>query len=80
MFEIPFIYWSNQTNKIAEYINYADRKYMTDDIIYSTADLLNIQFDGMKPENSIFSSHFVPKPRKVRNDLDYDKEIKTQFN
>lgn len=76
MFEIPFVFWSNNKNELEKYKPFADRKYMTDDFIYSVADLLNISFEGMKNENSIFHPTFQTKQRIVKQHIDFDVEIK----
>lgn len=76
MFEIPFVFWSNNKNELKKYKPFADRKYMTDDFIYSVADLLNITFEGMKNENSIFHPTFQTKQRIVKQHIDFDVEIK----
>lgn len=76
MFEIPFVFWSNNKNELKKYKPFADRKYMTDDFIYSVADLLNITFEGMKSENSIFHPTFQTKQRIVKQHIDFDVEIK----
>lgn len=76
MFEIPFVFWSNNKNELEKYKPFADRKYMTDDFIYSVADLLNITFEGMKSENSIFHPTFQTKQRIVKQHIDFDVEIK----
>lgn len=76
MFEIPFVFWSNNKNKLEKYKHFTDRKYMTDDFIYSVADLLNISFEGMKSENSIFHPTFQTKQRIVKQHIDFDVEIK----
>ncbi len=76
MFEIPFVFWSNNKNELEKYKHFTDRKYMTDDFIYSVADLLNITFEGMKSENSIFHPTFQTKQRIVKQHIDFDTEIK----
>lgn len=76
MFEIPFIFWSNEKTDVEKYANFKDRKYMVDQMIYSVADLLNISFDGMQPENSIFNSNFKEQKRIVKQNLDFDVNVK----
>ncbi|MDT8411633.1 MAG: sulfatase-like hydrolase/transferase [Vicingaceae bacterium] len=76
MFEIPFVFWSNNKNELEKYKSFTDRKYMTDDFIYSVADILNITFEGMQNENSIFSPAFQAKKRIVKQHIDFDTEIK----
>jgi len=77
MFEIPFVFWSNNKNELEKYKSFTDRKYMTDDFIYSVADILNITFEGMQSENSIFSPNFQAKQRIVKQHIDFDTEIKS---
>jgi len=76
MFEIPFVFWSNQKSELEKYRSFTDRKYMVDDFIYSVADILSITFEGMQSENSIFSPNFQSKQRIVKQHIDFDVEIK----
>ena len=76
MFEIPFVFWSNQKSELEKYRSFADRKYMVDDFIYSVADILSITFEGMQSQNSIFSPNFQSKQRIVKQHIDFDVEIK----
>lgn len=75
MYEIPFIYWTNQSDKKEAYSSFTKRKYMTDDLIYSIADLMNIQFEGRDDSKSVFSNSFISKPRIVKGDQDFDLQI-----
>jgi heptose-I-phosphate ethanolaminephosphotransferase len=75
MFEIPFILWSNQKDEILGYKTIADRKYMADNFIYSVADLLKINFEGMDETKSIFSPKYIPPKRIVLDKTDYDLKI-----
>ena len=72
MFQIPFIYWSNDKNNIQKLKKYADRKYMTDDMLYSIADLANINFKGMEKRRSIFNDTLDVRKRIVKDNVDYD--------
>lgn len=78
MFEIPFLFWSNQKTDLERYSAYVNRKYMTDQFIFSIADLLAISFEGMQPENSIFHPNFKEQKRLVKRNLDFDSSIKIQ--
>lgn len=77
MYEIPFIYWSDSTLELNRYRAFSDRKYMTDDLIYSVADLLDIKFDGMRYDRSIFNEAFIPYKRVVNGKFNFDTELKT---
>lgn len=85
--EVPFILWlseeykERQPQKIEQLGKYLDRRYMTDDTIYSIFDLLGIGVDSFDSKRSIFSPDFKPRKRQVeRGDhmtrLDYDADIK----
>jgi heptose-I-phosphate ethanolaminephosphotransferase len=76
MYEIPFLYWSNSSINLSKYRSYIERKYMTDDLIYSVADILDIEFDGMNYERSLFNDAFIPKNRIVNRVVNFDKEFK----
>ncbi|MCC7331030.1 MAG: sulfatase-like hydrolase/transferase [Flavobacteriales bacterium] len=75
MYIIPFVFWSNNTNQTDAYESYTSRKYMTDDLIFSIADLLNISFIGYDPERSIFNSNFKERNRIVNEGKDFDKTL-----
>ncbi|MBL4667659.1 MAG: sulfatase-like hydrolase/transferase [Flavobacteriales bacterium] len=72
MFQIPFVYWSNNKSNIEKYKEYSGRKYMTDDLIYSIADLSNITFSKMRKEKSIFNDSLQNRRRIVKNNINYD--------
>ncbi len=76
MFEIPFIYWSNDKSKIDKFSKYVNRKYMTDDLIYSIADLTNLSFNGDDKTKSIFNDTLQPRERIIKNNIDYDNYFK----
>lgn len=76
MYEIPFLYWSNSVLKLSKYKNYTDRKYMTDDLIYSVVDVLDIKFEGMKYEKSLFNDSFKSSKRIVNGKINFDTELK----
>lgn len=77
MYEIPFMVWFSK--KYQKYYKMEvpvpvieNRKYMLDDFIHSFADLMQIQFDGYDPGKSIFSDEFQPRPRIIKDSIDYD--------
>jgi len=74
MFEIPFVYWSNNLEDIQRYTNYKDRKYMTDDLIYSIADLANLSFDNADYSRSIFNENFIENSRIIKSNINFDLE------
>jgi len=76
MFEIPFVYWSNNLEDIHKYNNYKGRKYMTDNLIYSIADLVNLSFDKADYSKSIFNENFIESDRIIKNNSNFDLEGK----
>ncbi len=85
VYQIPFIVWLPESVK-ADTNNYVfdvNRKYMTDDLIYSLADLANINFDQFEDHRSIFSKNFQFRKRIVLDSIDFDKtelKEKPEFN
>jgi heptose-I-phosphate ethanolaminephosphotransferase len=69
--EVPFILWlSDQykvinADKVANFNDYLDRKYTTDDMIFSICDLLNLKFESFEPNRSIFNQSFKQKKRYI---------------
>jgi heptose-I-phosphate ethanolaminephosphotransferase len=78
MFQIPFIFWSNNKVELEKYKDYSDRKYMTDDLIYSIADLANLSFKGFDNKKSIFSDSFIERTRIIRGNVKYDSFYKNK--
>lgn len=83
MYEIPFVLWvsdlykQNNPQKVSEIRQYLNRKYMTDDLIHSVLDLLNIETGNLQTSRSVFSPDFISRPRIIgeKNKQDYDMTI-----
>lgn len=73
MYAIPFIYWTNDTIKLSTFEKYKSRKYLTDDLIYSIADMANITFKGFEEERSIFSPSFRDRKRIIKDGKNFDE-------
>jgi heptose-I-phosphate ethanolaminephosphotransferase len=73
MYDIPMFLWMNdsykQTKRIA---NNSDKKYMTDDIMHSIADLCGVNSSEIDSTRSIFSNAFIERKRIIKDSLDYD--------
>ena len=69
MFTIPFVAWvsekyrSENLEKVNNFNRFLDRKYQTDDLIYSALDLINLKPNFYDSTQSIFDSNFVMEPR-----------------
>ncbi len=73
MYLIPFTYWTNNLEELKKVQQFKDRKYMTDDLIFSIADMANISFNGNEPQRSIFNQNFVERKRIVKDGNDFDQ-------
>lgn len=79
MYEIPFMLW--QSEKYKNYRSIAidvNRRYMTDDLFHSLADLMGIQSDRVNYKRSIFSNIFEERKRIVLDSIDYDIAFKSK--
>jgi heptose-I-phosphate ethanolaminephosphotransferase len=83
MYDIPFIVWLSDEYKrnIAENLVFdINRKYMTDDLIYSIAGLSDVKFDEFDLKRSLFDKGFEFRKRRIYNNLDYDLLFSKQNN
>ena len=78
MYDIPFILWkSDAKNKEKNDLVFdINRKYSTEDLIYSMADLASIKFNKFDPRNSIFNKRYQSKKRMIFNNNTYDEFFK----
>lgn len=78
MFEIPFILWRSEKfkNNSNIAIENLEKPYVTDNFLFSLADLSEIDFEGMEKEKSIFSEKFEPQKRIVGEGIDFDTYFK----
>lgn len=78
MFEIPFVLWRSEKFKTLHPVfeGNKDKPYVTDDFIFSLADLSQIRFSKMDLEKSLFSEKFQPKKRIVGEGIDFDVYFK----
>lgn len=77
MYEIPFFVWLSDSYKSNYEILYQPKQpYMIDDLLHSMSDLSKVQFKEFKPEASIFSKDFKPKPRILGNSINFDTYFK----
>lgn len=74
MYDIPFILWS--TKEIQNNPNYSfdiTRKYNTEDLLYSMANLAQIDFNLNDSTRSIFSTAFTFRKRYITDKKIYDE-------
>lgn len=78
MYEVPFILWQSEKYKNYRSINIdLNRRYMTDDLFHSLADLMGIQSDRVNYKRSIFSATFKERTRMILDSIDYDTNFKS---
>jgi len=78
MYDIPFILWRSDL-KVKEKNNLIfdiNRKYSTEDLIYSMADLASIKFSRFEPNRSVFNKQYESINRIIFNGKTYDKFFK----
>lgn len=77
MYDIPFILWLSdqykQQDRNHQYIT--DRQYMTDDLIYTLADLSNVRFREFDSTRSLVNPGFLARERHIGKDLTYEQKF-----
>ncbi len=82
MIEVPLIFWASDKFKVkypdkwAQILSCTDRPYMTDDMIHTVLDLVDIATEDYEPGRSIVNSEFNPERIRIFDGADYDREIK----
>lgn len=82
MIEIPMIMWASDKfkekypDKIERIQDALNRPYMTDDMIHTVLDLMEIKTADYDPARSIVNEQFDPTRKRIFNNKDYDLEIK----
>lgn len=83
MMEIPMVIWAsdkfkaNYPEKWQAIARAVDRPYMTDDMIHTILDLIDVKTEDFDASRSIVNDKFDSKRKRIFNELDYDTQIKT---
>lgn len=74
MYDIPLIMWlsSDFYDNKKKYIFDTKRKYNTEDLIYTMADLAGISFSQFDSSKSLVNQYFDEKNRIILNEKDYE--------
>ncbi len=82
MYDIPFVLWQSDKFKKdnSEFIFDINRKYSTENLIFTISNLAKITFEEFDATKSIVNKSFVEKERLLSNNIDYDQFFKTQKN
>lgn len=77
MYEIPFMLWRTQVEeqKDTNLVVDTNRKWMIDDLLFTMADLANIEFEESKIERSLFSKAFKERKRVILKNTTYEKQF-----
>ena len=78
MFDIPFVLWRSKAfnQRLPHLVYDTSRAYNSEDLIYTIADLAQIQFKEFQPEKSIFNPDFTPQVRMICDTINYDIKFK----
>lgn len=74
MYDIPFIIWLSDTYRQTGHTIEIDtsRKYNTEDLLHTLADLSNIRFHQFDSTKSILSPYFIEKDRYIGKNKTYE--------
>jgi heptose-I-phosphate ethanolaminephosphotransferase len=71
--------WQSEQHKNNQTIDIdINRRYMTDDLFHSLADLMGIQSGRVNYKRSIFSNIFEERTRIILDSIDYDTAFKSK--
>lgn len=82
MIEIPVIIWASEKfkelhpEKWAAITAAVDNPYMTDDMIHTMLDIVDVQTADYEPSRSIINRRFDSSRPRIFDDKDYDTEIR----
>ncbi|MDO4203064.1 MAG: phosphoethanolamine transferase [Selenomonadaceae bacterium] len=82
MIEVPLIFWASEKfrekypEKWAKILSCTERPYMTDDMIHTVLDLVDVATGDYEPERSIINRDFDNQRVRMFDGADYDREIK----
>ncbi|WP_445719407.1 phosphoethanolamine transferase [Flavobacterium sp.] len=78
MYDIPFVLWLSKKNKNdkSNLIFDVNRKYSTENLIFTMADLASLKFDKFEPSKSVLNKEFKTCKRIIFNNYSYDQYFK----
>jgi len=79
MYQIPYVLWLTEDYKKNNYLNFdVTKKYMTDDLIHSIADISHISSKEIDSTRSIFNKNYKERKRIIQDSIEYDILFKKQ--
>ena len=77
MYEIPMFLWVSDAYKSKNILKFdVNKKYMTDDMFHSIADISNVTCDQVDSTRSIFNMNFKERKRIIKDTIDFDTYFK----
>jgi heptose-I-phosphate ethanolaminephosphotransferase len=78
MYDIPFVVWMSNKKREEEnnLVFDVNRKYSTENLIFTLADLASIKFKKIEPTQSVFNKQFKTGKRIIFNNQSYDEFFK----
>ncbi len=78
MYDIPFLLWRSEKfkSKDTAFVYNTNRKYITEDLLYTLSNLSDIHFNEFDSTKSIVNKHFKPKKRMILEGEEYDEYFK----
>lgn len=77
MYEIPMFLWVSEKYKLKNGINFnINKKYMTDDMFHSIADISHVYSDQVDLTRSIFNINFKDRKRIIKDTINFDTYFK----
>ncbi|MCF8272437.1 MAG: phosphoethanolamine transferase [Flavobacteriaceae bacterium] len=77
MYEIPMFLWVSDAYKSKNTLKFdVNKKYMTDDIFHSIADISNVSSNQLDSTRSIFNKSFKERKRIIKDTIDFDGYFK----
>lgn len=76
MYRIPMFLWQSENyRKINSIQNEINKRYMTDDMIHTIADLCHVKSDEIDSTRSIFNSSYKERKRIIKTNIDFDTDF-----
>ncbi|MEI6950066.1 sulfatase-like hydrolase/transferase [Paraflavisolibacter sp. H34] len=76
MYDVPFLVWRSDKYRQEDHHQYdVNRKYMTDDLIHTIADMSHVRFSQFEAARSLVHPQFSERKRQV-DDKDYDERFR----
>lgn len=82
MIEIPMLFWGSPSfrqkypEKIERIRAALDRPYMTDDVMHTLLDLIDVKTAEFDPKKSVVNDEFDASRKRIFNEKDYDRQIR----